>query len=231
MLFRIWGCRGSLATPGAETLRYGGNTSCVEVGCDDGTRIDPRRRHGHPAARRAVRAQGCGADRTSCSPICTSTTSRGSASFAPLLRPGASRSTSGDRRRRCSASTSACARYLSPPLFPVQLTTCRPARVPRRAEDEPWRSAAHRLAAAMVSHQGPPSATGSRTTAVRRVPARPRALARRSTSRLDHDWISGHDLADGVDVLIHDAQYSGPSTPITSAGDTRVSRRRCPSVR
>src|SRR5689334_20410792 len=39
MLIRIWGSRGSLATPGVETLRYGGNTSCVEVECDDGTRI------------------------------------------------------------------------------------------------------------------------------------------------------------------------------------------------
>src|SRR5262249_23317556 len=36
---RIWGCRGSLPTPGRETLRYGGNTSCVEVELDDGTRV------------------------------------------------------------------------------------------------------------------------------------------------------------------------------------------------
>jgi phosphoribosyl 1,2-cyclic phosphodiesterase/CheY-like chemotaxis protein len=28
---RFWGTRGSIATPGAKTLRYGGNTSCVEV--------------------------------------------------------------------------------------------------------------------------------------------------------------------------------------------------------
>ena len=34
---RIWGCRGSLATPGRATLRYGGNTSCVEVRADDGS--------------------------------------------------------------------------------------------------------------------------------------------------------------------------------------------------
>jgi phosphoribosyl 1,2-cyclic phosphodiesterase/CheY-like chemotaxis protein len=27
----FWGTRGSIATPGARTLRYGGNTSCVEV--------------------------------------------------------------------------------------------------------------------------------------------------------------------------------------------------------
>ena len=36
---RFWGTRGSLAKPGASTLRYGGNTSCVEVRAGDGTRI------------------------------------------------------------------------------------------------------------------------------------------------------------------------------------------------
>jgi hypothetical protein len=29
MRIRFWGTRGSLATPGPTTLRYGGNTSCV----------------------------------------------------------------------------------------------------------------------------------------------------------------------------------------------------------
>ena len=33
----IWGCRGSVPTPGAETVDYGGNTSCVEVALDDGS--------------------------------------------------------------------------------------------------------------------------------------------------------------------------------------------------
>ncbi len=28
---RFWGTRGSIPTPGANTLRYGGNTPCVEV--------------------------------------------------------------------------------------------------------------------------------------------------------------------------------------------------------
>jgi CheY-like chemotaxis protein/phosphoribosyl 1,2-cyclic phosphodiesterase len=36
---RFWGTRGSLAKPGPTTLRYGGNTSCVEVRSDDGTLI------------------------------------------------------------------------------------------------------------------------------------------------------------------------------------------------
>jgi phosphoribosyl 1,2-cyclic phosphodiesterase/CheY-like chemotaxis protein len=31
---KLWGVRGSLPTPGAKTVRYGGNTSCVEVRAD-----------------------------------------------------------------------------------------------------------------------------------------------------------------------------------------------------
>jgi phosphoribosyl 1,2-cyclic phosphodiesterase/CheY-like chemotaxis protein len=32
---RFWGTRGSIATPGEDTNRYGGNTSCTEVRCGD----------------------------------------------------------------------------------------------------------------------------------------------------------------------------------------------------
>jgi CheY-like chemotaxis protein len=39
MRIRFWGTRGSLATPGPTTLRYGGNTSCVEARSNDGTLI------------------------------------------------------------------------------------------------------------------------------------------------------------------------------------------------
>ncbi len=31
MQVRVWGCRGSVAVPGPDTVKYGGNTSCVEV--------------------------------------------------------------------------------------------------------------------------------------------------------------------------------------------------------
>ncbi|MCX6023527.1 MAG: MBL fold metallo-hydrolase, partial [Chloroflexi bacterium] len=36
MLIRFWGTRGSIPTPGAGTVRYGGNTSCVEIRTDSG---------------------------------------------------------------------------------------------------------------------------------------------------------------------------------------------------
>lgn len=32
---RFWGVRGSIACPGPETVRYGGNTTCIEVGCGE----------------------------------------------------------------------------------------------------------------------------------------------------------------------------------------------------
>jgi phosphoribosyl 1,2-cyclic phosphodiesterase len=47
-LVRFWGVRGSIACPGPQTVRYGGNTSCVEVRCgqrllvfDGGTGLRP----------------------------------------------------------------------------------------------------------------------------------------------------------------------------------------------
>lgn len=39
MRVRFWGTRGSIPTPGSSTLRYGGNTSCVEVQASDGTLV------------------------------------------------------------------------------------------------------------------------------------------------------------------------------------------------
>ena len=39
MRLRFWGTRGSIASPGEATARYGGNTSCLEVRADDGTVI------------------------------------------------------------------------------------------------------------------------------------------------------------------------------------------------
>jgi phosphoribosyl 1,2-cyclic phosphodiesterase len=45
---RFWGVRGSIACPGPDTLRYGGNTSCLEIRCgnrllifDAGTGLRP----------------------------------------------------------------------------------------------------------------------------------------------------------------------------------------------
>lgn len=39
MLVQFWGTRGSIATPGPNTARFGGNTSCVSIQARDGTLI------------------------------------------------------------------------------------------------------------------------------------------------------------------------------------------------
>ncbi len=39
MQVKFWGTRGSIAKPGATTIRYGGNTSCIEVRSDAGTLV------------------------------------------------------------------------------------------------------------------------------------------------------------------------------------------------
>jgi phosphoribosyl 1,2-cyclic phosphodiesterase len=39
MKFKFWGVRGSIPSPGPKTVRYGGNTTCIEVRTDDDTLI------------------------------------------------------------------------------------------------------------------------------------------------------------------------------------------------
>ena len=39
MEIRFWGTRGSIPAPGAHTLEFGGNTTCVEVTLDSGHRV------------------------------------------------------------------------------------------------------------------------------------------------------------------------------------------------
>ena len=40
MRVKVWGARGSIPSPGPETTRFGGNTSCVEVTLSDGSQVD-----------------------------------------------------------------------------------------------------------------------------------------------------------------------------------------------
>ena len=39
MKIKIWGTRGSLVTPGLDTVKYGGNTTCLEIRLNDGSLI------------------------------------------------------------------------------------------------------------------------------------------------------------------------------------------------
>jgi phosphoribosyl 1,2-cyclic phosphodiesterase/CheY-like chemotaxis protein len=58
MLVRFWGTRGSIATPGGATLRYGGNTACVEVISDSGATLIIDAGTGAHALGKALMEQG-----------------------------------------------------------------------------------------------------------------------------------------------------------------------------
>ncbi len=207
MRVRIWGCRGTIAAPGPDTVRYGGNTSCVEVLLDDGTMIILD-------AGTGARPLG-GALAEDLPPQVDVLITHlhvdhieGLSAFDPIWRP------EGDLHFWGPASPVASlderiAMYFSPPLFPVHL-----AEVPARttfhdAPDEEWRIGGARIWSLPILHPGP--------TVGYRIEADGKVL----TYLTDHEpalgtdletappeWVSGAALAFGADLLIHDCQYT-----------------------
>jgi phosphoribosyl 1,2-cyclic phosphodiesterase len=207
MFVRIWGCRGSLATPGPETLRYGGNTSCVEVECDDGTRIILDAGTGMRVLGRRM-AGGSSGQIHLCLTHLHIDHIEGLGFFAPIFDPLNEVHIWGPPSSVRSLDER-LARYLSAPLFPVELGDLPASFVFHDVEDEPWEIGGVRLEAAPISHPGP--TLGYRIQADRAsvayLPDHEPAVGV-ELNNLTTDWISGFTLAEGVDLLIHDAQYT-----------------------
>ncbi len=211
MRARLWGTRGSLASPGAETARYGGNTACVEVLGSEGTvlildagtgirrlaaelpakvrRIDILLTHLH-----MDHIQGLG--------------------FFPPLHdpdleihiwgPASTTLSLGERLRR----------YLSPPLFPVRLRDLRCELVLHEVPRGEVRVGELTINSALVCHPGPTVGyrIGNGPTVLAYLPDHEPSLGARRFPA-EPRWTSGYDLAAGVDLLIHDAQYSRAEYP------------------
>jgi phosphoribosyl 1,2-cyclic phosphodiesterase len=205
---RIWGSRGSLAAPGPETVRYGGNTSCVEVELGDGTIIVLDAGTGIRALGDALTAGRPG------QPINVLLTHlhmdhlQGLAFFAPLWSADTELHVYGPRHPTRTLADR-IANYLSEPLFPIHLSDVPSRPTFHELHDEEFTLGTARVAAMPVSHAGP--------TVGYRIEDGGRSLAYISDHEpargvdfksLGPEWISGFPLCENVDVLIHDSQYS-----------------------
>jgi phosphoribosyl 1,2-cyclic phosphodiesterase len=201
----IWGCRGSVPTPGPSTVVCGGNTSCVEVTLDDGTLIvldagTGIRALGDRLAARDTRHINLLLTHLHLDHV------EGLRFFAPLWDERVSVDVWGPSSPVQSLEER-IARSFSPPLFPIDLGDV-PAKVTfRDIPREPWNLGGANITAALVAHPGP--------TVGYRIEADGATLAylpdhEPALTGIEHrtaDWISGAGIAQDADVLFHDAQY------------------------
>jgi phosphoribosyl 1,2-cyclic phosphodiesterase len=205
---RIWGCRGSLASPGRRTVRYGGNTSCVEVRVDDDNVIVLDAGSGMRSLGYVLEAERRRAIHVLLTHLHLDHL-QGLAFFLPFWRDDVELHIWGPASPTRSL-VDRIAGYLSPPLFPVHLSEVPSRPTFHDIPDEPWSIGEAVVTGVPVSHQGPTA--GFRIEGSGRslayIPDHEPALGN-DLRNLDPEWISGHALAKGADVLLHDAQYSG----------------------
>ena len=202
---RVWGCRGSVPTPGEATVRFGGNTPCVEVRTGDGALL--------------ILDAGTGLRRLGAqlewdAPLHVLVTHlhldhvEGLRFFAPFWHVETELHIWGPPSPLHSLEER-ITRAFSPPLFPIELTDT-PAKVTfHDVPHEPWEIEGVQIEAKTVSHPGPTlgyrlSVNGA---ALAYIPDHEPVLGV-ELADLEPEWISGHALAEHVDLLLHDCQFS-----------------------
>ena len=206
MRARVWGCRGSVAAPGPDTVKYGGNTSCVEVRLEDdvvivldaGTGMRPLgvSLQKQPARELHIMLTHLHLDHL-----------QGLGFFRPLFSPDSDIHIWGPKSA-VQHLDERIAMYLSPPLFPVRLEDVAARLTFHDAPEESVPIGSALVRASNVTHQGP--TVGYRIEEDGRslvyVPDHEPSLGA-DLATLPGEWMSGHDIARDADVLLHDGQY------------------------
>jgi phosphoribosyl 1,2-cyclic phosphodiesterase len=207
----FYGTRGSLATPGRATQRYGGNTACVLVRGEDGSALVLDAGTGiRPAGGslpRDLRRVDILLTHLHMDHI------QGLGFFGPLYNPAMEVHIWGPASATATLDTR-LSRYLSPPLFPILL---RDLPCQLHLHHVPCGEVAigpFRVLAQSVCHPGPTvgyrvSEGGAVLTYI--SDHEPALGARRFPEA--PEWTSGWELAHGADLLVHDAQYTREEYP------------------
>lgn len=206
MKVRLWGTRGSLASPGPATVRFGGNTSCVSVEGSDGTLLVLDAGTGirnlglelpEDLKRVSILLTHLHMDHVLGLPF-----------FAPLRREGVEVHIWGPATTKLNLR-SRLLRYLSPPLFPI---TVREILSDLHFHELPYGTI--EIGELLVTDQliiHPNPTVGycikDGNASITYLPDHEPSLGAKSFP-LSEEWTSGYDLAEGADLLIHDAQYT-----------------------
>jgi len=198
----IWGCRGTLPTPGLQTVRYGGNTSCVSaetaegrlviLDCGSGIRPLGAALLPEPPAEIDILLTHMHLDHVT-----------GLGFFAPLFMHKTLRFW-GPRLGDVPLAAR-LAEYLGPPLFPMPFSEIPVTLEVTEVERDTWQIGGLTVTSAPVKHPG--GALGFR------LEESGKSLAYIPDNELGLDADAGVELATGADVLLHDAQYVDAEYP------------------
>lgn len=205
MRITLCGTRGSVGRAGGHTVRYGGDTSSVALQGKSGNLL----------------VLDAGSGITNVHDLIDPTTARidillthlhmdhiqGLGFFQPLFNPeiethiwGPVSTTAGLAKR--------LSRYLSPPLFPVRLRDLSSLHL-HDVLPGTFSVPGFEIAADLIIHPGPTLGyrVGENGHRLAYLPDHEPALG---SAGIDDspEWLSGFDLIHGVDLLIHDAQYT-----------------------
>ena len=205
MKIKLWGVRGSIATTGPETEIYGGNTSCVTVTHDDfvlildgGTGIRQLSGNNYPMNKRIdVLLTHLHLDHI-----------QGLGFFTPLFDETKEIHIWGPASSSQSLF-SRLSRYLSPPLFPVLLRDLPCKLHLHEIGNSQFETGPFRIQSNYIIHPGP--TVGYRVmhhnASFAFMPDHEPALGEKGMIK-ESKWVSGYDIAEGVDILLHDSQYT-----------------------